>query len=271
MRRYVIGIVDLLRPLPIGAKAFLYFCNIFVVGSDIPPLVSAGPSGLRWDPFQSPTHNGFSFLVVAPIFSVGLEMLFYVIAPLLVKRTWITVATLMLSLLYHLLIIESGHVNVVYQYHLFPSSLLYFSLGILAHSLYKREQSRLGTGAYLAIVLAGTIILLIRPAVPNFVILLFPFVLPGLFRLTKDSPIDRFIGDLSYPFYLVHYPLISICQRYGVPNERLPIVVTIASLALSLVIHVAFERPIEKLRSRIVRNRQPRAAAVAPLRASQAE
>jgi peptidoglycan/LPS O-acetylase OafA/YrhL len=249
--RHVAAIVEVLKTTATSAQAFFLFNNLFVFGSDLAFLVSALPGGLAWDPYTlSPTHNGSGLLVNMPIFTVGLELTFYLMAPFLVRstrRAWVALA---LALAYHLAIVVLNRANIVYQYHLFPGCLLYFSLGILAHKIYSGPRRPLENRHYLAIVAAATTVLFIKPMLPNLLILIVPLVIPALFEATRSSRLDRFIGELSYPLYIVHYPVIKFFLERGIDRPNMRFLVLGTSLALALAIRLAFERPIERLRRR---------------------
>ena len=68
----------------------------------------------------------------------------------------------------------------------------------------------------------------------------FAIAVPVLFHLSKDNVIDRFLGDLSYPIYLVHFMFAS--SGHGVIRVALMSVI----VATGMVFLV--ERPVDRLR-----------------------
>lgn len=247
------NIINSLKTSTLGTNIYYLVSNVFVFGSDAAYLVSADSVGLHWDPFGiSPSHNGFSFLVIPTVFTIAIELMFYVVAPFLVRNVKLTIGVLFASIVYHMVIIATGNVNIAFQYHIFPASFLYFTLGILAHKMYLNKEFKLQKSFYVIFALLASSILVIQPLLPNLFIFLFPFVLPYLFELTKNNKVDRFIGDLSYPLYIVHYSVLKYCWAHQVPGPLLGLRVTLISLVISIVILVAFEKPIERFRARRV-------------------
>ncbi len=55
------------------------------------------------------------------------------------------------------------------------------------------------------------------------VILLFPIIVSmgagGVFHNTRSARISKFLGDISYPLYITHYPLIYIYTAWVVDNK----------------------------------------------------
>jgi len=51
--------------------------------------------------------------------------------------------------------------------------------------------------------------------------LLLAFAIPKIFEMTKNSKIDRFIGDLSYPIYILHLPIhaVMITQSFYLQSQ----------------------------------------------------
>lgn len=104
----------------------------------------------------------------------------------------------------------------------------------------------------------------------------FVWILPLLPYLARsiDAPSpagDRVLGDLSYPFYLVHAPLMLIA--FGGLGLSAPLgaaAVTIATFLMALAIYRWVDRPLERLRRASVRHVQERTAGpwrlLAPLR-----
>lgn len=76
--------------------------------------------------------------------------------------------------------------------------------------------------------------------------LLFGSTLPCLFQASKDWRLDRWIGNLSYPLYLVHASILLILKiAYGVDAG---LVAVLFSTLAALVLMVAIEQPLEKFR-----------------------
>ncbi len=246
------NIINVLKTTTSGANFYFLFSNIFIFGSDTAYLISAhGNVGLHWDPFGiSASHNGFLFLAIPTVFTIAIELMFYVVAPFLVRSIKLTIGVLFAAIIYHLVIIATNNVNIAFQYHLLPASFLYFTLGILSHKMYLNKEFKLQKSFYVLFALIATSVLLIQPLLPNLFIFLFPFVLPYLFELTKYNKIDRFIGDLSYPLYIVHYSVLKYCWAHHVPPPLMALRVCLISITISIIILVVFEKPIERFRAK---------------------
>jgi peptidoglycan/LPS O-acetylase OafA/YrhL len=245
------NIIAVLDTTTIGAKLYYFFSNIFIFGSDLAYLLSAhSVVGLHWDPFGvSSSHNGFSFLFIPTVFTIAIELVFYIVAPFLVRSLKLTLIFLFFSIAYHFAIIAGNNINIAFQYHLMPASFLYFTLGILSHKMYVNKDLIRNKYFYLIFSIIATCFLVIQPLLPNLFLFLFPFVLPYLFESTKHNKIDRFIGDLSYPLYIVHYTVLKYCYAHQVPPALLGLRVTLISLIISIFILIAFEKPIDRFRN----------------------
>jgi peptidoglycan/LPS O-acetylase OafA/YrhL len=80
--------------------------------------------------------------------------------------------------------------------------------------------------------------------------------LPFLFRATAMFDFDRRIGDLSYPLYLIHFPIIellSTLELAGGSPEMRSLVVFALSLGASWLIVAFVDEPIARFRSRVFR------------------
>lgn len=71
--------------------------------------------------------------------------------------------------------------------------------------------------------------------------------LPFLFHLTKNSRLDRIIGEFSYPVYLSHFLFIELFQGY-LNSNYLNLCVFISSMILSYVLVQLVEIPISNYR-----------------------
>lgn len=250
-------VMNMITMLPFTTQIYYHVCNFMMIGSDTAYLVTAGWDGLHLDPFGvSETHNGFSFLLNPPVFTIGIEMLFYILCPLIIKSLRITMSFLIFGLAYHLAIKYFGVNNLMYQYHLFPSSLLYFTLGILAYRLYQRGYSSIDNKTYKYFLLFAFVLFLTEPLLPNLYLFIFPLFVPSLFQLTKHNKIDRFLGDLSYPLYMIHYIVLKFFWSYGTEVKWLGTYVTLCSIAMAVIIHWFLERPVDKYRHNLAKRLQ---------------
>ena len=74
------------------------------------------------------------------------------------------------------------------------------------------------------------------------------FLVPAIFSLSKNSAVDRWIGDLSYPLYLVHVLVLTVMHVKKIPapgSMFLPVALVVSALLLVVVDH-----PVERYRQR---------------------
>jgi peptidoglycan/LPS O-acetylase OafA/YrhL len=78
---------------------------------------------------------------------------------------------------------------------------------------------------------------------------LLALIMPALFDFARRFPLDRWMGEMSYPIYLIHWPVIWIWPK-------LPSVASIAiTLLLSIALVAFVTAPLDKWRER--RAKQP--------------
>lgn len=80
--------------------------------------------------------------------------------------------------------------------------------------------------------------------------------LPFIFRVSKASKLDRFIGDFSYPMYISHFFCIFIIETYAnIPVKYESIAVLCLSITLSLLIRIYIEKPLSRIRQNLKTNK----------------
>ena len=149
--------------------------------------------------------------------TIGLELLFYALAPFIVRRSIWLIGLLALSLAFRLILIVLGFSGEPWNRTLFPSELIYFSPGVLGYRLYLaiprlRLPARAQTSFALAVlaravvdwpvehVIRGSLVWHVWNTAPY---LLIAAGIPFLFKLTKDNALDANIGELSTRFICV--------------------------------------------------------------------
>lgn len=200
--------------------------------------------------------------VLGPVWSLGIELCFYLIAPFVVGRR---LPALMLlfggALAFRLMLYLSGVPLLPWRYFFFPADLALFLMGSLSYRLYawakdKPIAKRLGWGAAIAI-----LVWMITPPLWTAPELdqLLPWAFyvcvavctPFLFALTSDWKIDNLLGQLSYPIYLSHIPVIYFVNWVNVGGIDKGLVATAVTLALSVALYTFVDRPVERIRERI--------------------
>jgi peptidoglycan/LPS O-acetylase OafA/YrhL len=196
------------------------------------------------------------FLLFGQMFTVGLELIFYILAPSIVRRSLPVLLTIFfLAATAHFLPYELGLPPRPWQYEFFPCILMFFLLGTLSYRLYdflkqKSFDRRYGwlalpliSGYSISGVLHG------QYGFTNDIIVLTFYVMiglliPFLFLASKSVRWDRFIGDLSYPLYIVHMPVI---KAVGLRPSAETLIV-IWSIALSICLVLLVDRPLDRWR-----------------------
>lgn len=203
--------------------------------------------------FHSTAPQLSSYLLVRPSWTLALELYFYLLVPFLARLRSSHLGALAVILTgARLAAYGAGLDHDPWFYRFFPFELPLFVLGMLSFRLLSQiEMHPLSKSRPLALVaIAGLIVLgqcfvLNVPEQYSFVAAtMAAAVVPIAFVAFKDATIDRFVGELSYPVYLVHVPIIQFfSDNYAA--------VVAMSLLLSCLIVVGLERPLERLRHRL--------------------
>ncbi|MDE5440109.1 acyltransferase family protein [Bradyrhizobium sp. CSA207] len=203
--------------------------------------------------FHSTAPQLSSYLIVRPSWTLALELYFYLLAPSLARlgRSSLGVVALILTGA-RLAAYAAGLDHDPWFYRFFPFELPLFVLGMLSFRLFSRIETLpfAKSKAVALVAIAGLIVLgqwfaVNVPVQYGFVVATAAAaVAPVAFAAFKDVSIDRFVGDLSYPIYLVHFPIIQFL------SDRYAVVVGV-SLLVSCLIIVGLERPLDRLRHRL--------------------
>ncbi|MEZ5996149.1 MAG: acyltransferase [Hyphomonadaceae bacterium] len=248
------------------------FENLAVLGQEMLFWFTIGDQGqLVFDasgalPAPPDVTVAWQALLVPQSWSLSMEFMFYLIAPFLARLGWrtlaaIAAASMALRLAGHALPVEYG----IWQGRLFPTVLFLFVFGMLAHRaapFAAKLPKAVGfvTAAILLALIIGLPHLHIQPELSRWIMyVLIALGIPFVFNATKNIAIDRWIGDLSYPLYLTHLLVIGAVLTFNPPT---PAWIAIGgSLALSVLILVLIEHPVDRWRQRRVEKVAHRVAA----------
>lgn len=248
--------------------------NLGIFGQDLLFWFTFGGDGaLHFDPSGAlPTETSpvaRQALLVPQAWSISMELMFYALAPWLARLNWrwlaaVALASLALRFAGALLPVSYG----LWGGRFFPPALFLFVFGMLAHRAlpYVSRLPKVCGWSANALVLAMVIALPLShiPGPVQRWIVYFGIAIaaPFVFNAFKSNALDRWIGDLSYPLYLCHLVVIGLVLTF-IPNEPWAVWAAIGgALAISTLLLVLVDRPVDRWRQRRA-NRAPELAAAA--------
>lgn len=200
------------------------------------------------------------FTLIPPAWSLGAELQFYLLAPVLLLWPRLGAVLVVASLGMHAAALAGGLHPDWFGYRLLPGVLWVFAAGTLLFVL-QRERPRWATTVALGAPLSAAIIYLVLRAqglhaVPynQEVLVGWGLGLPLLHWLSRrrSGRLDALAGDLSYGVFLNHFLLIWCLQPLlgDLSGARLLVLVA-ASVALSWLTQRLVEKPALAWRRRL--------------------
>jgi peptidoglycan/LPS O-acetylase OafA/YrhL len=262
----------------VGMDAVCMFVYNIAHGVHLPdPGISA--ASVAWLPTAGADLSGtvpaWRFMFVPQSWSISIELLFYLVVPLLISwrtRNLLLLAGLScLSYFASCLFVYPALADLL-GYFFFPFHLFLFILGMLAC---RHSEAFLARVSHpFKIVMVATLFggLAVSQFIPSAVrnpvcIALVVLSLPILFDWTKKSRFNKWVGDLSYPVYICHilvkWGLLGVM---GVSKKGMTSppgwLLLIGSIALAALLLWLLDYPIDRWRQRRVEKfqRSPRPA-----------
>jgi peptidoglycan/LPS O-acetylase OafA/YrhL len=243
---------------------FLAFVNLSLIGQDL--ILFLGLDTITGNLFLTANFRNTDpqvhhFLLVPQAWTLALEIYFYLLAPFIVrKRTAYIIILMGISFGLRLWFYKMGFYHDPWTYRFFPFELFFFISGSLCYKVYtKIKLNPLPIFIqYIMLLYIVSFIIFYSFLPDNFfiktVLLFISFLalLPFIFNFTKYNKIDRLIGELSYPVYIVHILIVGICRKF-IPYSFLGVAVSLISIFVSYFLIRLVSAPIEKFRqSRVI-------------------
>lgn len=244
--------------------------NLVIIGQDIVMFLGVdGTSGSLYftDNYLNSSPTLFSYLLIPQAWTIGIEIMFYIIAPFILRKSWkVVLSFLLLSFSIKLFTFYGLNlINDPWTYRFFPSEVMFFFIGYFSYRLMPYLSKIKLTGELSVLILIFVSLLTVfYYYIPNFgysqfLIEGFYFfsvfiTIPILFNKFKKSKLDIKIGELSYPIYISHLFVMMIVSIIQSNTEFQSVLVLIFTVLLSLLLNKFVANPIEKLRqSRLIK------------------
>ena len=122
----------------IPSLLYILFTNIFIFFQDLVMFLGVNEnSGSLYftKDFHSTNPKLYEFLFIQQGWSLGIELLFYLIVPFIIKKSnYFLILLITLSILLRSILIKIfGLSNDPWNYRFFPTELLFFLIGIISH------------------------------------------------------------------------------------------------------------------------------------------
>jgi peptidoglycan/LPS O-acetylase OafA/YrhL len=203
----------------------------------------------------------YQSLLVPQAWTLALELYFYILAPSLARLStrWL-IALAAASIGLRLFAYSEGFDAGFWTYRFFPFEIALFLIGMLSNRAYRAIHWNAVGGTIQKMVATACAVLMLASAwllagVPSK----FTFIiaaatacaLPFLFKLFEHNRSDAFIGELSYPLYIVHlFAIQHLASRMtdSTPSFLLSMSVSlISALAILLLIDNRMDKFRHKL------------------------
>lgn len=265
------SMLDIYRRIPATAALFAGISNVTVFGQDWVMFSGVSEGHLRFfTNFRQSDPQLWNALLVPQAWTLGVELTFYVVAPFVLRRPGITVVLLLASCAVRAVTWRLGIGKVdPWTYRFFPSELALFLLGALSNryalplwhrvipTAKRHFVSTLGVVYLLLLCIGFKKVPAADAAKTTLLLVSCTALLPLAFMFQRGSRVDKWIGELSYPVYIVHMLVIwtmgAALSAMGLSLGRrsTTALVVVASCVAAIALTYLVITPTERLRQRI--------------------
>jgi len=227
---------------------------------------------------QSPTPL-YPYLLIQPAWSISIELMFYLLVPFLarLKTRWLVVVAA-LSLAARVYAYQAlGLAEDPFMFRFFPFELLLFVTGMIVYRGYERwlqKRESLAIKYWWQYVLFGVAIIVVayflqwgaiklrhpvgREYAPLASYIFWLPLIPLAFHLTRNLKLDRFLGEITYSIYLIHFVIIQFLDvifafYLPIPSRYLGVASALTATGLSILLYVKVLEPFERRRGELAR------------------
>jgi peptidoglycan/LPS O-acetylase OafA/YrhL len=220
----------------------------------------------------------YNYLLIQPAWSIGIEITYYLFVPLLARlRTHWLVLIAALSLAARIYTYQVlGLTGDPFGFRFFPFELLLFVGGMLIYRGYARtlmKNEALSLKKWWQYIFFIVVMITVsyflqraaillrhpfgRPYAPLVSYIFWIPVIPVAFHLTRHLKIDRFLGEITYAIYLIHFVIIQFLDvvfvYLSIPGKYLGIASALVAVGLSILLYIKLFEPFERKREQLAK------------------
>jgi len=269
--------VDYHEDMSLGTALFLIMTNILMFGQDLVMFLGIDTQqGTLYftSDYRETSPELNMFMLVPQAWSLSIELIFYMMAPYLVRRR-IEIIIFLIAISLSIRLYLYFHLGFTYDpwsHMFFPSALILFLLGIISYKLYLLyEKKKITKSLRFFIILIFSLYFMsyqfisatiVSQEVKNWVLYLLACIsIPPIFELTKTNYIDKRLGDYSYPIYIVHVFFVFCLDPWTFDHLKLHQFRAEATIMLTIMTSYFLVKyiadPIENFRQSRISANQP--------------
>ena len=254
---------------PAKALTFGAIANLTFLGSDWLMFSQWQNGNLYFGNFRNSELPLWHMLLVPQSWSIGIEITFYLFAPMICKFKSSTIAFIGIALLAaRFVMLFFGLNQDPWTYRFFPFELPMFLIGILLYRLrtYRVDSFKIRLNKVYPLLIIFYVCfryLAFKFSLNQFWQMLILIIMTCIVIMwSEETHKDKKLGDLSYPIYLSHILVMSTYNEIvGILSRKLPsfreLNDPLLAIPISLVITILFSflllrlvKPIEKIRDK---------------------
>ncbi len=242
------------------------FNNLFLFGQDVLRLTQYNQQSGDIAPilYSAQLKEGYvlgqHLTIFGQSWTLAIELMFYLIAPLLLSLSTRTLSLLLcIFILTKAYLIEAGLFASPWFSNFFPIELGFFIAGALGYRAYSAMQQRgwhkhhayqAAACIFLIVILASLTSSLEQSTIYVIATCATAAGVPFLFGACRYNLFDRRLGDLSYPIYISHMTVFMFLRHQFEPLDiKYGGAIYISGVLLaSIVAYLLIERPVDRWR-----------------------
>lgn len=212
------------------------------------------------------------FTSMAHMWSIGIELMFYLVAPFLARSPTRILIAFVVSYLVHIFIALNFEPTDPFRFRNGMNFFWLFLMGMLSYWFWRKRCDVFSGWASIALAipfagLVSTFIFIVlaqlgatvspSALLSDVFFAAFACLVGPVFHLTKYNRLDAKLAVLSYPIYLAHWPIVYILIRGHRGEVLWSIYIAAFSIAGAIALHQLVDKPVERYRKRLVRKAVP--------------